>query len=90
MDPRIIMSVFLAVFLAELGDKTQLAILGFAAESKALISVFVGAALAMLIATVMAVLLGGVISAYIPERLVHVLAGMAFLVIGLLMLWGKI
>jgi putative Ca2+/H+ antiporter (TMEM165/GDT1 family) len=84
------MSVFLAVFLAELGDKTQLAILGFAAESKALISVFVGAALAMLIATVMAVLLGGVISAYIPERLVHVLAGMAFLVIGLLMLWGKI
>ena len=45
-------SVFAIVFLAELGDKTQLATLGLAADSKALFSVFLGAAAAMLLATV--------------------------------------
>jgi len=90
MDVRIIASVFLAVFLAELGDKTQLAILSFAADSKKLTSVFVGAAAAMLVATVLAVVFGGVISAYVPERVVRLLAGAAFVTIGALMLLGKI
>jgi putative Ca2+/H+ antiporter (TMEM165/GDT1 family) len=90
MDGRIIGSVFMAIFLAELGDKTQLAILGFSAESKALGSVFVGAALAMVTATVVAVVLGGVISAYVPERLIHLLAGVAFIAVGIFMLWGKL
>jgi putative Ca2+/H+ antiporter (TMEM165/GDT1 family) len=90
MDGRIIFSVFMAIFLAELGDKTQLAILGFSADSKALVSVFVGAALAMVTATVMAVALGGVISAYVPARLIQSLAGFAFISIGIFMLWGKL
>ena len=89
MDFRIIVSVFVAVFLAELGDKTQLAIMGFAAESTSLVSVFAGAAAAMVFATVLAVIFGGVISAYVPEKVIHVLAGSAFIVIGVLMLWGK-
>ncbi|RJP67385.1 MAG: TMEM165/GDT1 family protein [Candidatus Abyssobacteria bacterium SURF_17] len=90
MDGKVIASVFMAVFLAELGDKTQLAILSFAAESKALVSVFVGAAAAMVTATVLAVVLGGVMAAYIPAKVVHVLAGTAFIVIGVLMLFGKL
>lgn len=90
MDGKIIVSVFAAIFLAELGDKTQLAILGFAAESKALFSVFVGAAAAMLTATLLAVVLGGTIAAYVPARAVHLLAGALFIVVGVLMLWGKI
>ncbi len=89
MELRVVMSVFTAVFLAELGDKTQLAIMGFAAESKSLISVFTGAAAAMVVATILAVIFGGVISAYVPQKAIHVLAGGAFIVIGVLMLWGK-
>lgn len=89
MDLRVVVSVFAAVFLAELGDKTQLAIMGFAAESKSLISVFTGAAAAMVVATILAVIFGGVISAYVPQKAIHFLAGGAFIVIGVLMLWGK-
>jgi len=90
MDVKIILSTFAAVFLAELGDKTQIAILGLSAESKKLVPVFVGSAAAMLSATLLAVLLGGVIGDYIPEKAVHVAAGLAFVVIGVLMLLGKL
>lgn len=83
-------SVFAVVFLAELGDKTQLAILGLAAESKALGSVFVGAAAAMLLATVLAVIFGGAIAAYVPTKAVHMFAGGAFVLIGVFMLFGKL
>ena len=89
MDFKAMASVFAVVFLAELGDKTQLAILGLASESKALVSVFIGAAAAMLLATVMAVALGGVIAAYVPVKAVHAVAGCAFIAIGALMLLGK-
>jgi len=90
MDLKAMLSVFAVVFLAELGDKTQLAILGLAADSKALVSVFVGAAAAMILATLLAVVLGGVIASYIPARAVHMLAGGLFVIIGALMLFGKL
>ncbi len=90
MDFKAMVSVFTVVFLAELGDKTQLAILGLAAESKGLVSVFVGAAAAMILATVLAVAFGGMIGTYIPTKVVHALAGSAFIVIGTLMLFGKL
>jgi putative Ca2+/H+ antiporter (TMEM165/GDT1 family) len=90
MDIKAMVSVFTVVFLAELGDKTQLAILGLAAESKSLVSVFIGAAGAMVIATVLAVLFGGAIAQYVPVRVVHVVAGLAFIIIGVLMLVGKL
>lgn len=90
MDYKTIVSVFTVVFLAELGDKTQLAILGLAAESKALTSVLLGAAAAMILATVLAVALGGVIATYVPAKAIHVVAGSMFIVIGVLMLAGKL
>ena len=90
MDLKLIVPTFTIVFLAELGDKTQLAILGLAAESKGLMSVFLGAAVAMLLATLLAVVLGGVIAAYVPTKAVHMLAGGAFIVVGALMLFGKL
>jgi putative Ca2+/H+ antiporter (TMEM165/GDT1 family) len=89
MDFKAMASVFAVVFLAELGDKTQLAILGLAAESKSLVSVFLGAAAAMLLATVLAVVLGGALATYIPEKMIHMFAGGAFVLIGVLMLLGK-
>jgi putative Ca2+/H+ antiporter (TMEM165/GDT1 family) len=90
MDYKTIVSVFTVVFLAELGDKTQLAILGLAAESKDLTSVLLGAAAAMILATVLAVALGGVIATYVPVKAIHVIAGSMFIVIGVLMLAGKL
>ncbi len=84
MDFKAMASAFAVVFLAELGDKTQLATMGLAAESKALISA------AMLLATVLAVLLGGAIAAYVPTKTVHMVAGSAFIAIGALMLFGKL
>ncbi len=90
MDFRAMASVFAVVFLAELGDKTQLAIMGLAADSKALPSVFLGAAAAMLLATVLAVIFGGVIAEYIPPRVIQTVAGGSFVVIGGLMLFGKL
>jgi putative Ca2+/H+ antiporter (TMEM165/GDT1 family) len=90
MDAKIIISTFIAVFLAELGDKTQLAILGLAAESKTLVPVFIGAAAAMMFATLLAVVFGSFIAAYVPEKVVHVLAGAAFIVVGMFMLVGKL
>ncbi len=90
MDFKVIGSVFAAVFLAELADKTQLAVMGFAAESKSLVSVFLGAAAALVLSTLLAVALGGVITAYVPEKAVHILAGTVFIVIGALMLAGKL
>ena len=90
MDYKTIVSVFTVVFLAELGDKTQLAILGLASESKDLASVLLGAAAAMILATVLAVALGGVIATHVPAKVVHVIAGSMFIVIGVLMLAGKL
>ncbi len=64
--------------------------MGLSSESKKLVPVFVGSAAAMLSATVLAVLFGGLIADYVSEKTVHVVAGLAFLVIGILMLLGKL
>jgi putative Ca2+/H+ antiporter (TMEM165/GDT1 family) len=90
MDVKVIASTFTAVFLAELGDKTQLATFGFAAESRNLVSVFLGSASALILSTLLAVILGGAISEFIPTKAVHMLAGLAFVMIGVLMLLGKL
>ena len=90
MDFKLIVSAFTIVFLAELGDKTQLAIFGLAAESRALVSVFLGATAAMVLSTLLAVALGGAIAAYVPARAIHLLAGSVFIAIGALMLFGKL
>jgi putative Ca2+/H+ antiporter (TMEM165/GDT1 family) len=52
--------------------------------------VFIGAAAAMLLATVLAVVLGGALATYVPAKAVHMFAGGAFVLIGVLMLFGKL
>jgi len=76
-------SIFLVVFLAELGDKTQLATLLFAADGQSSPwGVFLAASGALVLSTLIAVLVGGQLSAYIPPRLLKFTAGIGFLVIG--------
>ena len=77
-------TVFTAVFLAELGDKTQLATMLFAADKEvSKITVFIGASLALIIASAIGVLAGSVISEYISEKHLQYIAGIGFITIGL-------
>lgn len=78
------------VLLSELGDKSQLLTMTLVAESRANAPVFLGAGLALLLATFLGVLFGDVLSAIVPPRLLRVLAGGAFLCMGGALLLGKI
>jgi len=83
MDWKLLVMVFGTVFLAELGDKTQIATLLFAADrdvNKWL--VFFGASLALITTSALGVLGGALISQYISERTLQIIAGAGFIVIG--------
>lgn len=83
MDIKIILTVFAAIFIAELGDKTQLATLLFAADKDvSKLTVFFGASLALIATSAIGVLAGGAISQYVGEKALHYVAGVGFLVIG--------
>jgi putative Ca2+/H+ antiporter (TMEM165/GDT1 family) len=84
MDVKILLTVFTAVFIAELGDKTQLATLLFAADKDvSKLTVFAGASLALVVASGIGVLAGGLISHYIGEKYLNYLAGAGFIGIGI-------
>jgi putative Ca2+/H+ antiporter (TMEM165/GDT1 family) len=83
MDLKVLSTVFVAVFLAELGDKTQLATLLFAADkSVSKWTVFAGASLALIAAAGIAVLAGELISHYVSEKHLQYVAGAGFILIG--------
>ena len=76
--------VFGTVFLAELGDKTQLATVLFASKpSVSLVTVFVGASLALILSSLIAVAAGSVISQYVDPRYLSYIAGAGFIIIGI-------
>ena len=76
MDMKLFAAVFATVFLAELGDKTQLATLLFATrQSVSLITIFVSASLALMAATGLAVVGGSVISQYVDPKYLSYVAG---------------
>lgn len=84
MDLKILLTVFAAVFVAELGDKTQLATLLFAADKDvSKFTVFIGASLALIATSGIGVLAGDFISQYISEKFLKYLAGIGFLCIGI-------
>ncbi len=83
MDGKIFATVFTSVFIAELGDKTQLATLLFASDKE--ISkwiVFAGASLALVVTSAIGVIAGSAISHYVSEKSLHYLAGLGFIAIG--------
>ena len=84
MEYKTLLAVFSAVFIAELGDKTQLATMLFAADKDiSKLTVFIGASLALVVASGIGVLAGTVLSQYISERHLHTIAGIGFVAIGL-------
>jgi putative Ca2+/H+ antiporter (TMEM165/GDT1 family) len=84
MDFRVLTTVFASVFIAELGDKTQLATMLFAADKEASkLTVFIGASLALVLTSAIGVLAGSIISQYVSEKTLSYLAGTGFIVIGI-------
>lgn len=84
MDLKTLAVVFSAVFIAELGDKTQLATMLFATDkSVSKLTVFTGAALALVVASAIGVLAGSFISNYISEKYLSIIAGIGFIAIGI-------
>ena len=77
-----------AFFLAEMGDKTQIATVALAAQFNAFYAVVAGTTLGMMIANVPAVFLGNKIAHRIPVRLVHGMAAAIFFALGVATLWG--
>ena len=89
MDWRAFASAFGLVFLAELGDKTQIATMLLAAKTETPFTVFLGAALALVINVSIAVVLGTAIMRIVPQDYIRYGAGALFLVHGVLILVGQ-
>lgn len=89
MDWRLFASTFAAIFLAELGDKTQLATLSLAAGGSSRVVVFAGAAFALVATSAIAVLAGEAVSRVIPPVWIRRGAGALFIVLGAVFLLGR-
>ena len=89
MDWRVFITTFGVIFLAEMGDKTQLAAMTMAAQTKRPFAVFIGAAIALVCVSAIGVVVGGVVSQYLPIIWIKRTAAVAFIVIGVLILLDK-
>jgi putative Ca2+/H+ antiporter (TMEM165/GDT1 family) len=88
MDWKIFLTIFASVFLAELGDKTQLATMLFSADKEvSKYTVFFAASAALIVATALGVLAGSILSSYINEKYLHYAAGIGFIIIGIFTLY---
>ena len=88
MEWKVILSTFTLIFLAELGDKTQLATLLFAADREVnRWTVFLGASAALILTSAIGVLAGGAISQVISPRHLSIIAGVGFIAIGIWSIW---
>jgi len=89
MDWRVFLTTFGVIFLAEMGDKTQLAAMTMAAQTKKPWAGVIAAALALTAVSAIGVVVGGVVGNYIPLIWVKRVAAVAFILIGVLMLANK-
>jgi len=80
------LSTYAVVFLAELGDKTQLAVLGLSASRRHAVAVLAGSVLALIASTVVAVTLGVMFRVNLDPRLLRYAAGALFLILGAVLL----
>ena len=89
MDWKLFLSTFGVVFLAELGDKTQLAALSLTADSKKPLIIFLAASLALILATLLGVLIGDALFRVLPQIWIQRGAAVLFVIMGVL-LWLKV
>ncbi|MFO8059487.1 MAG: TMEM165/GDT1 family protein [Bacillota bacterium] len=89
MDWRLFGSAFGLVFLAELGDKTQLATMMLSARCGSPVTVFLGAILAMVINVGLAAILGAAVVRVVPQEYIRYGAGGLFVILGGMILLGR-
>lgn len=89
MEWKLLATVFVSVFVAEMADKTQLVTLLFAADrAVSKWTVFFAASAALVLTTAIGVVLGAVLSEWVNPQLLSIIAGVGFIVIGAWMLHG--
>ncbi len=81
---------FATLFVAELGDKTQLSVITLTSKTGEAWKVFFGAASALVLVTLLGVLLGETLVRYVPEMVIKRVAAAAFVIIGVLMFFNKL
>ena len=79
----IVFTTFVTVFLAEMGDKTQLTTITLSSTTNKPLAVFIGSSIALILATLLGALAGGSIANLIPAFLLKLLSGSVFLVLGI-------
>ena len=90
MDPRLFATVFATIFVAELGDKTQLATLLYASEAAhPKLTVFLASACALVLTSAIAVAAGGAVSQVVSPKVLRWVAGLGFIAVGLWVLLGR-
>ena len=79
----LLLSTFITIFIAELGDKTQLATLTMSGTSNKPIAVFLGSSTALVLASLVGALAGGSISNFVPEIILKSIASVTFFILGM-------
>jgi len=90
MDWKIFFATFGAIFLAELADKTQLVGIGMSAKTGKIFTVWLGSVAAYMLVTAISVLAGTLIGGFIKPELIKICGSILFIIMGILMLAGKI
>jgi len=90
MDWKVFLTTFGILFLAEFGDKTQLAVLTMTAHTSRPVAVFLGAIVALSGVTLLAVIFGHLVQQWIPREIIGKVAGVLFFVVGALVFFGKL
>jgi putative Ca2+/H+ antiporter (TMEM165/GDT1 family) len=85
----VLLTTFGVIFLAEMGDKTQLAAMTMAAQTKKPWAVLVGASVALACVSAIGVIVGALLSQYVPLEWIKRASAVAFIIIGVLILMGK-
>ena len=78
----LLFTTYITVFLAEMGDKTQLTTITLSSTTNKPLAVFIGSSTALILATLLGALAGGSIANLIPDYLLKMLSGIVFLIIG--------
>jgi|CryBogDrversion2_11_1035321.scaffolds.fasta_scaffold22894_2 putative Ca2+/H+ antiporter (TMEM165/GDT1 family) len=87
MDWQLFSITFVTVFLAEIGDKSQLAAIALSGSSTSTKAVFLGSVAALILTSFLGVLVGGSFAQFLPEKLLKSLAAIGFILIALKLLW---
>ena len=82
----LLFTTFFTVFLAEMGDKTQLTTITLSSTTNKPLAVFIGSSIALILATLLGALAGGSIANLVPAFLLKLISGLVFLIIGIKLL----